>query len=43
MAEVHQRLLDEGIDLPNATNMCVTAFRPHSGVGRAECQPGYSG
>ena len=26
MAEVHQRLLDEGIDLPNATNMCVTAF-----------------
>ena len=26
MAEVHQRLLAEGIDLPNATNMCVTAF-----------------
>lgn len=26
MAEVHARLLAEGIDLPNATNMCVTAF-----------------
>lgn len=26
MAEVHGQLLAEGIDLPNATNMCVTAF-----------------
>ena len=26
MAEVRSRLLAEGIDLPNATNMCVTAF-----------------
>lgn len=26
MAQVRTRLLEEGIDLPNATNMCVTAF-----------------
>jgi len=26
MSQVRKRLLEEGIDLPNATNMCVTAF-----------------